>query len=302
MRHLGRTTAVLCGLAAGFAMFPAVARCRAEEGGKPAAAWAPKLYAFCMDIADAKKRTLPEQAQMLRELGFDGAGYPVWLDASADANLQTLDQSQLKLAIAWTTVNVNPDAKPFDPKLLDTLRKLKGRNTTVCVLLQGLPPADPRGEQPAIRALRQLGDAAAASDLRVSIYHHTGDWTQSLLDAAQLVKKVDHPRVGLNFNLCHWLMIDGDKDYRPVLKENASKIFVVTINGAKLGTKTWTNGLIQGLDQGDFDNRQLLALVREIGYRGPIGLMCYGMPGDARDHLEASMKVWRSWQSEWKKP
>ena len=64
-------------------------------------------------------------------------------------------------------------------------------------------------------------------------------------------------------------MVDGDKDYRPVLREHADKIFAVTINGAKLGSKTWTNGLIQPLDQGDFDNRQLLATLREIGYRGP---------------------------------
>jgi len=76
----------------------------------------------------------------------------------------------------------------------------------------------------------------------------------------------------------------------------------VTINGAQLGSKTWTNGLIQPLDRGDFDNRQLLATLREIGYRGPIGLMCYGIPGDAREHLQRSMKVWKSWKAEWTKP
>jgi len=164
--------------------------------------------------------------------------------------------------------------------------------------LQGLPPGDSRGEEQALKALRELGDAAAESGLRVSIYHHTGDWTQSLLQALEVVKKANHPRVGANFNLCHWLMIDGDKDYRPVLRANAAKIFAVTINGAKLGSKAWTNGLIQALDQGDFDNRQLLAFLREIGYRGPIGLMCYGIPGDARDHLQRSMSVWKTWQAE----
>ena len=28
----------------------------------------------------------------------------------------------------------------------------------------------------------------------------------------------------MNFNLCHWLRVDGDKDYRPILRENAEKI------------------------------------------------------------------------------
>ncbi len=67
----------------------------------------------------------------------------------------------------------------------------------------------------------------------------------------------------------------------------------MTINGAKLGTDTWTDGLILPLDQGDFDNRALLATLREAGYRGPIGLMCFGVPGDPRDYLARSMKTWR---------
>ncbi len=122
------------------------------------------------------------------------------------------------------------------------------------------------------------------------------DWTESLLYALQVVRKTDHPQVGVNFNLCHWLKVDGDKDYRPVLRQNADKLFVVTINGAQVGSSTWTDGLIQPLDRGDFDNRQLLATLREIGYRGPIGLMCYGIQGDAREHLERSLKVWHSWE------
>ncbi len=270
-----------------------------SHGDAPAAepaAGPPKLYGFCVDTHDAKKRSLPEQARMLRELGFDGVGYPLWLDDNREKNLKTLDEAGLPLYLVHTSINVKPGARPFDPRVPEAIRGLKGRPTTVSVLLQGLPPGDPKGEEQAIKALRELGDLARQCGLRISIYHHTGDWTQSLLQALAVVKKADHPCVGVNFNLCHWLMIDGDKDYRPVLRENAARIFAVTINGAQLGAKTWTNGLIQPLDRGDFDNRQLLATLREIGYRGPIGLMCYGIPGDARQHLERSMAVWKSWK------
>ena len=267
------------------------------------AAWAPKLYGFCvgMGVADAKPRSVAEQARMLRDLGFDSVGYPLWLDENLDKNLRTLDEAGLKVYLMHTSVNVNPQSRPYDPRLPEAIRKLKGRPVTICVLLRGFPPGDPRGEQAAVKVLRQLGDLAAESGLRISIYHHTGDWTASLPFALRVVKKTNHPQVGANFNLCHWLMVDGDKDYRPVLRDSAAKIFVVTINGAKVGAKTWANGLIQPLDQGDFDNRQLLATLREIGYRGPIGLMCYGIPGDAREHLPRSMKVWKTWEAEWKK-
>ena len=266
-----------------------------------AKAWAPKLYGLCMETHDAKHRSIPEQAQMLHALGFDGVAYPLWLDDNLEKNLRVLDNAGLKTYMFYARINVAPGATPFDPRLPDAIRKLKGRPATICVLLSGLPPGDPKGEEGAVEVLRQLGNVAAEAGLRVSIYHHTGDWTASLLFALAVVKQADHPQVGVNFNLCHWLMVDGDKDYQPVLRENAARIFAVTINGAKLGSKTWTNGLIQPLDQGDFDNRRLLATLEEIGYHGPIGLMCYGIPGDAGEHLARSMGVWKTWASRWSK-
>jgi len=259
---------------------------------------APELYGFCMETHDAKRRSIPEQAKMLRELGFDGAGYPLWFGKELDANLRTLDDAGLKVYLLFTKIKLSSKDRPYDPRIAEAFRKLKGRPVTISVLLVGFPPGDPRGEEPAVEALRRLGDLAAESGLRISIYHHTGDWTQSLLHALRVVKKVNHPQVGVNFNLCHWLKIDGEKDYRPVLRENAGKIFAVTINCAKLGSKAWTDGLIQPLDRGDFDNRELLKTLREIGYRGPVGLMCYGIRGDAREHLGRSMKAWKTWHAQ----
>jgi len=303
MQRLMWNTSVIAAMTLGMLMLVAVGRAqeKSSSGAAGQAAWAPKLYGLCMDTHDAKHRSIPEQAKMLRELGFDGAGYPLWLDETLDKNLRILDDAGLKVYVLYASVDVNPKAPPYDPRLPEAIRKLKGRPVTICVLLRGFPPGDPKGEEPAVKILRQLGDLAAASGLRISIYHHTGDWTASLLYTLQVVKKVNHPQVGANFNLCHWLMVDGDKDYRPVLRQSAARIFAVTINGAKLGSKTWTNGLIQALDQGDFDNPKLLATLREIGYPGPIGLMCYGIPGDAREHLERSIKLWKTWEAEWGK-
>jgi len=149
-----------------------------------------------------------------------------------------------------------------------------------------------------VEILRRLGRMAAENGLRISIYHHVNDWTESLPFALELVEKVGHPNVGANFNLCHWLKVEGKRDYRPLLAKHAKRIFAVTINGAQTDSQAWTDGLIQPLDRGDFDNRALLAALREAGYRGPIGLMCYAVPGDAREHLARSMRVWKEWQAE----
>jgi type 1 glutamine amidotransferase len=55
------------------------------------------------------------------------------------------------------------------------------------------------------------------------------------------------------------------------------------------------------LDQGDFKNESLLSILREINYRGSVGLMCWGIGGDARKHLAASMTQWQSLKSSGKR-
>jgi len=263
-----------------------------------AAANPPDFYTFCMEmgVPGVKPRPVPEQAATLREAGFDGAGYVNWLDEHLEGNLQALDAAGLKLFLLQAGINVDPKAaEPYDKRLPDVIRRLKGRPVTVAVSTSGLKRGDPAGEEVAIRSLRELGDVAASVGLRISLYNHVNTWAESVPNNIELVRKVDHPKVGYNFNLCHWVKVEGDKDPRPLLRKNADKLFVVTICGSQIGAPAWTNGLIQPLDKGDFDNRALLATLAEIGYRGPVGLMCYGVPGDLGEHLARSMRVWKSW-------
>lgn len=256
------------------------------------------FYPFCVEVGvpGVQPRPLAEQAQLIKRLGFDGAGYPLWFGEELDRNLQILDEAGLQVYLLHTSVNLKDTARPYDPRLPEALGKLKGRPVTVSVLMVGLPAGDPQGMEPAIGVLRELGDLAAGAGLRISIYNHVNNWTESLPFVLDVVKRVNHPNIGANFNLCHWLKVDGEKDYRPLLLDHGAKIFAVTLCGAQMGAQTWTNGLIQPLDQGDFDNPRLLAVLREAGYRGPIGLMCYGVPGDAGEHLQRSMRTWKSWQ------
>jgi sugar phosphate isomerase/epimerase len=291
MRQFLSASAVILGLLAGVSPL-------APAGQPVAAEWTPAFYPFCVELGvpGVKPRSLADQVQLFRQLGFDGAGDELWLDDQLEKNLQTFDQAGLKVYLLYTSINLARPDRPYDPRVPAAIARLKGRPVTVCVLLVGLPAGDPKGMEPATKILRQLGDVAAKAGVRISIYNHVGNWTESLPFTLEVVKKTDHPNVGANFNLCHYLKVDGQKDYRPLLREHAARIFAVTICGAQVGSQTWTNGLIQPLDLGNFDNRQLLTVLRESAYRGPIGLMCYGVPGDAREHLARSIKVWKTWR------
>ena len=78
----------------------------------------------------------------------------------------------------------------------------------------------------AVKALHELGDVAAEVGVRISIYNHVGNWTESLPFVIEVIRKTNHPQVGYNFNLCHWLKVNGGQDYRPLLHKNADKLFV----------------------------------------------------------------------------
>jgi sugar phosphate isomerase/epimerase len=267
---------------------------RRVEAGTPA----PKVYAYCVEIGvpNIKLRSPAELAKLLREIGFDGGGYPILTGPQLDETLQANDSAGLQVYLLQTSINVGPGATArYDAQVPVAIRKLKGRPVAVVVTISGLKPGDPAGIEPAVKALRELGDAAAEAGVRISLYNHVDCWNESVPFNIELAKKVNHPQVGYNFNVCHWLKVEGNKDYRPLLKANPDKLFCVTLCGAQIGAKTWTNGLIQSLDQGDFDNKALLATLREIGYKGPVGVMCYGIPGDAREYLQRSMKTWKAW-------
>jgi sugar phosphate isomerase/epimerase len=133
------------------------------------APWSPALYAFCMQTHDAKHRLLPEQVQMLRELGFDGIAYSQWLNADLESYLRVVDEAGLNVYMLEASVNINPDEPPYPADFLPAIRRLKGRSVTISVTLRGFPPGDPRGEEPATRLLRELGDVAAACGLRISL-------------------------------------------------------------------------------------------------------------------------------------
>jgi hypothetical protein len=61
------------------------------------------LFPFCIDWHDSQKRGFPEQAAMLKELGYPGVGH-IWLDKVAE-RIKSLDDAGLKLYQITMTVD-----------------------------------------------------------------------------------------------------------------------------------------------------------------------------------------------------
>jgi sugar phosphate isomerase/epimerase len=249
------------------------------------------FFPFCIDWHDAKHRTFDEQAVMLKELGYDGVGH-LWLDKVED-RIKSLDEKGLKLYQITMEVNIS-DKPAFDPKFKDVLALVKGRKVQFCLLVVGGKPSDASLDDQAVKVLREMSDLAAGTDAQLLLYPHLNDWIERIEDAVRVADKVDRPNVGVMFNLCHWLKVDKERNYKPLLKKALPRLWAVSINGAnERDDNVGWEGYIKPLDKGTFDVGKFLGTLKELGYRGPIGLQCYGIDGDAKEHLSQSMEAWK---------
>ena len=162
------------------------------------------------------------------------------------------------------------------------------------LLMNGMKPSDPSVDPQAVKILREMSDLAGDSGAQLLLYPHQGSWIERIEDSIRVADKVDRPNVGVMFNLCHWLRVDNQRDYKPLLKQAMPRLWAISINGAdQFDEKPGWDHYIQPLDRGSFDVGRLLKTLKELGYKGPIGLQCYGIGGDAREHLARSMAAWQ---------
>jgi len=248
---------------------------------------------FALDNAatDDKHKTAKEQVAMLKELGYDGISSRGGKGLAEMAD--ELDKNGLRLFNVYLGVNIDSDQPAYGEELIDAIEVLKGRNAMLWlfVLSKKLKPSDPAGDERAKKIIREVAKIAAESKVRIALYPHHGFWVESVEDALRVAKRVDRKNVGVTFNLCHWLMVDDERNMKSLIESAMPHLFVVSINGADSGGKDWKT-LIQTLDRGTFDVREFLKTLADSGYTGPIGFQGYGIGGDAHDNLERTMNAW----------
>ena len=159
------------------------------------------LFPFCMETHDAKKRSIQQQVALAKELGFKGLGH-LGLK-NVPERLKALDEAGLKLYWIHTTVNVNPDKRPFDPELLEVLPLLKDRGVLLSVNAVGAKPSDETVDPRAVEIFRQIADKAATHGVRVVLYHHRNAWTERFADRVRLARK-DDARQHLTRSMAAW--------------------------------------------------------------------------------------------------
>lgn len=233
----------------------------------------------------------PEKvAEALQELGYEGLGGS---GTSVAPQRAALEGKGGRLWNVYLTLKFQSGKSALTPEIKKLIAELKGHDSALWIAIQEV---EGKRDEVAVKALTEIADEAKLSGVRVSIYPHTGFWLERFSDAARVAKLVNREGLGITFNLCHWLKVEGDVDPIPTIKAEAKHLQFVTINGADKGDTKGMNWdrLIQTLDSGTYDVAGFVSRLQgEAGWDGPIGLQAYGVKGDRRTNLAKSMAAWR---------
>jgi sugar phosphate isomerase/epimerase len=253
-----------------------------------------ELFAMDTGTRDGQTKTYEQQAALVKDLGFAGIGFTG--SSKIPEMLAAVEKHGLEFSPLYNGLQVSPDQVTHPATLEQAITQLANREAIVWLYLGGKRPADPgKSDAPVVAKLRSLAEHAAKSQVRLALYPHAGAYADRIQDCVRLAKAVDRKNLGVTFNLCHFLKVDG-KNVEQRLEEALPHLFAVTINGADLGAQEW-KALIQPLDGGSYDVAQVLRKLQALKWDGPIGLQHYGIRGDARKNLSRSMKGWKALQS-----
>ena len=255
---------------------------------------------FAMDTI---ARGGPEKVvPFLKELGYAGLG-----GAPGDGKMaEGLRAAGLRYFNGYLTLNFASARSAVDDALKQKIDAMQGHDSALWMAIShvetdagAVANSSAMGDDVVLAKLREIADYAEPRGVKIALYPHTGSWLERVEDAIRLADKMNRASVGVTFNLCHWLKVEGsERDPAPVLRAALPRLMFVTINGADTGdTKAmgWDR-LIRPLGQGSYDVGAFLKTLRQTGYAGPIGFQGYGIKEDPALVLKETMAAWRRLQ------
>ena len=252
---------------------------------------------FTMDTAARLEPT--ECAQVLADLGYSGLG---GRPATAKAHATALQAKGLVFFNGYHVTNFGYGQTELPADLTKAVDDIAGSGSTLWLGVNKVAfPAGVRagpeyGDTIVVPQLKQLLAYAKPKGVKVSLYPHTGFWAAQFEVCLRVANKVDDPSLGVTFNLCHWLKVEGsERDPLPLIKEALPRLNFITINGADTGDtqKLGWDKLIQPLGRGTYDVGAFVMKTRAAGYRGPFGFQGFGIKMDSKELLKETMAGWQ---------
>jgi sugar phosphate isomerase/epimerase len=243
------------------------------------------LMAWCIVPFDAKKRGPEERAEMLDRLGFKQYAYDWRAEhlPTFDAEVKILKRHGIELAAVWFPGSLDNDART----ILDVLKQ-NGIHTQLWVMGGGGPIHSPEEQRERVAAeaarIRPIAEEAAKIGCTVELYNHD-NWFGEPENQIAVIEELKLSNVGIVYNQHH-----GHQHlsrFPELLKKMLPYLHAFNLNG--MMKNGYTGGqIILPVGQGDYD-LEVLKMLRDSGYRGPIGILNHtdeDAEGRLRDNLD----------------
>lgn len=259
----------------------------------------PPFFVFEDGLWNAKSDSPDYWADLVKTSGFDGIEL-IGLD-KVDGILPELKKTNLKLFTLYIQIDLEKE-QPYDPRLKGYIEKLKntGLHLWVHVHSEKYAPSDPAGDARCAEIIGKLANYCKKFGVKIAFYPHSDFWVEKVDDGVRLAKKINKPNVGTVFNVCHFLKKDETDKLEQKLKNAMPYLFLVSINGADKGDthQMGWDRLIQPLGRGDYDVLNVLKILKDSGYKNPVGLQCYNIKGQPEEFLKESVITWKKYINE----
>jgi sugar phosphate isomerase/epimerase len=260
------------------------------------------FYCFgnAMNLPNAPKR-FEDQAILAKKIGYQA------MSGSGEQNYfefrKALDRVGLAMPEIYIELNLDQGIASKDSLLKKIIRDSKGRDLLITLpIVSKLYKNNPlEGDIKLVEILTPLADYAAAYQVKLAIYPHYLLYCESIQHALKIANMAARPNIGIVFNLCHFLKVEGEESMDAALTQAMPHLMMVSICGADAGnTKNmdW-NKLIQPLGAGSFDTYRFVKLLKDKGYQGRIGLQCYNIKEDAATALSQSLSTWNEYKNKY---
>jgi len=231
------------------------------------------LVAWCIVPFDAKKRGSEERAAMLERLGIRQFAYDYRAEhiPTFDAEMEALKRHDVRLLAWWFPGALNDEAR----NILDVLCRHNLRDVQLWVTGGGEPTKDPTEQQARVTAeaarLQPIAEAAGKIGCVVALYNH-GGWFGEPENQIAIIEQLRGggvTNVGIVYNQHHGH--DHVARFRELLARMKPYLLTLNLNGmARNGDRIGKK--ILPLGQGELDS-ELLSIIRDSGWRGPIGIL-----------------------------
>lgn len=243
-----------------------------------------EIYAWCIVPYDVKKRSPKERILMLKELGIAKYVYD-WRQNDLplmEEELKLARENDIEIKGVWIWIDNDWDKagklnKPNEI-VFEIIEKLN-LSTQIWVgfnpnFYQGL--TDQESIAKGAEIISFLCDKADRSNSQIALYNH-GDWFGEPLNQLKIIEKLPDEKIGIIYNFHH--AHNHIDRFEETIEKAIPFLWAVSLNGMnKNGPK------ILPLGSGESE-KQMIAKLFELGYKGDFGIIGHVEERDVRDVL-----------------